>query len=46
MCIFANILFIWINMASQIKIMGIVNVNDDSFFAGSRVSGAEQFMAR
>ena len=33
-------------MASQIKIMGIVNVNDDSFFKGSRVSGAEQFMAR
>ena len=26
--------------------MGIVNVNDDSFFAGSRVSGAEQFVAR
>ena len=33
-------------MASQIKIMGIVNVNDDSFFKGSRVSGAEQFIAR
>ena len=26
--------------------MGIVNVNDDSFFAGSRVSGVEQFIAR
>ncbi len=33
-------------MASQIKIMGIVNVNDDSFFAGSRVSGVEMFIAR
>lgn len=26
--------------------MGIVNVNGDSFFAGSRVSGAEEFAAR
>lgn len=33
-------------MTPGIKIMGIVNVNDDSFFAGSRVSGAEQFAAR
>ncbi|MBO4417593.1 MAG: dihydropteroate synthase [Bacteroidales bacterium] len=33
-------------MVSEIKIMGIVNVNDDSFFAGSRVSGVEQFIAR
>ena len=33
-------------MTPEIKIMGIVNVNDDSFFAGSRVSGAEQFVAR
>lgn len=33
-------------MESSVKIMGIVNVNDDSFFAGSRVSGVEQFIAR
>ena len=33
-------------MASEIKIMGIVNVNGDSFFAGSRVSGVRQFSAR
>ena len=33
-------------MDSSVKIMGIVNVNDDSFFAGSRVSGVEQFIAR
>lgn len=33
-------------MQSGVKIMGIVNVNDDSFFAGSRVSDAGQFIAR
>lgn len=33
-------------MAAPVRIMGIVNVNDDSFFAGSRVSGVEQFIAR
>ena len=33
-------------MAPEIKIMGIVNVNEDSFFAGSRVTGVRQFTAR
>lgn len=33
-------------MTPGIKIMGIVNVNGDSFFAGSRVSGVRQFSAR
>ncbi len=30
----------------EVKMMGVVNVNDDSFFAESRAAGAEAFMAR
>lgn len=30
----------------EVKMMGVVNVNDDSFFAESRAAGAEAFVAR
>ena len=33
-------------MAAGIKIMGIVNINHDSFFCGSRVAGEQQFCDR
>jgi len=33
-------------MKEKVKIMGIVNVNDDSFFTGSRVHGVKQFCER
>lgn len=33
-------------MNSSVKIMGIVNVNSDSFFCGSRVASAGEFCAR
>ena len=38
-CIFAL-------MNSMVKIMGIVNINGDSFFSGSRVASEEEFCAR
>ena len=38
-CIFAT-------MNSSVKIMGIVNVNGDSFFKGSRVASEKEFCAR
>ena len=38
-CIFAT-------MNSSVKIMGIVNVNGDSFFKGSRVASENEFCAR
>ena len=31
---------------AQVKLMGVINVNDDSFFAESRAAGAEAFVAR
>ena len=31
---------------ADVKLMGVVNVNDDSFFAESRAAGAEAFIAR
>lgn len=33
-------------MLAKVKIMGIVNVNGDSFFSGSRVSGCREFAER
>lgn len=33
-------------MAAAVKIMGIVNVNSDSFFSGSRVASGQEFCAR
>lgn len=33
-------------MNSSIKIMGIVNINGDSFFSGSRVASGQEFCAR
>lgn len=33
-------------MSAAVKIMGIVNVNGDSFFCGSRVASVEEFCAR
>ncbi|MBO4557156.1 MAG: dihydropteroate synthase [Bacteroidales bacterium] len=33
-------------MDANLKIMGIVNINHDSFYCGSRVSGVRQFNAR
>lgn len=33
-------------MSAAVKIMGIVNVNGDSFFCGSRVASGEEFCAR
>ena len=33
-------------MAPEIKIMGIVNINSDSFFCGSRVTGEKEFCTR
>lgn len=33
-------------MNSSVKIMGIVNINGDSFFCGSRVASGEEFCAR
>ena len=33
-------------MSAAVKIMGIVNVNSDSFFSGSRVASGEEFCAR
>lgn len=33
-------------MNSSVKIMGIVNINGDSFFSGSRVSSGQEFCAR
>ena len=33
-------------MAAAVKIMGIVNINGDSFFCGSRVAGEKEFCVR
>lgn len=33
-------------MNSSVKIMGIVNINGDSFFSGSRVASGQEFCAR
>lgn len=33
-------------MAAAVKIMGIVNINGDSFFSGSRVASGQEFCAR